>query len=557
MLKYLPKLGNNVSYWIVFVFGLLTSFHCVGMCGGIMLTQTVKEAGLKKYSLVIPTSLYNLGRLFSYTLIGGIVGGLGQIINLSGIFKSIIPIIGGVFMIIMAINLLNIFPQLRKFNVMMPSFVAKKIIGSSGNNYSPLVIGFLSALMPCGPLQMVQLYALGTGSVFYGASVLFIFSIGTMPVLFLFGLINTLINKNHSKIILKASAVFVLILGFVMVNRGLALSGINFDIMAFVKSKNIEKTQNVSKIKDGYQVVNTSIKSDSFPVITIQKGIPVKWNLHADKNKLNDCNREIVIPSLMIGKKLNEGDNFIEFTPKETGNIDYTCWMGMIKSKIIVLDDLSEVTSKLKNNTNFAVKTKNTKEYGYVRKEAQKQTQNQETNNNSEKGENEGLKNWFQSELALDGQNGKVNKKIQTWNGWIFDRDCIGINPYCHTKDCNLMDTCYESGLGIITYIPNKEYNSYKSLDCYLNFDEESKILTKRFLGKLPKSWKSDITVKITGYEVEKIPVNIDETNVPENNKTKVDHYIKGVHINKIKAAYIDGVSINKLPIPNLVMENP
>jgi sulfite exporter TauE/SafE len=92
--------------------------------------------------------------------------------------------------------------------------------------------------MPCGPLQMVQLYALGTGSVFYGASVLFIFSIGTMPVLFLFGLINTLINKNHSKIILKASAVFVLILGFVMVNRGLALSGINFDIMAFVKSEN-------------------------------------------------------------------------------------------------------------------------------------------------------------------------------------------------------------------------------------------------------------------------------------------------------------------------------
>jgi hypothetical protein len=67
-LKYLPKLGSNTSFWLLFVVGLLTSIHCMGMCGGIMLTQTLKKkedeaASSKPKAVVLPAALYNLGRV--------------------------------------------------------------------------------------------------------------------------------------------------------------------------------------------------------------------------------------------------------------------------------------------------------------------------------------------------------------------------------------------------------------------------------------------------------------------------------------------------------------
>lgn len=78
-LKFVPELGSDASLWLLFVVGLLTSIHCMGMCGGIMLTQTVKKtenvtADSKPKIVVLPAALYNLGRVISYTLIGAIVG---------------------------------------------------------------------------------------------------------------------------------------------------------------------------------------------------------------------------------------------------------------------------------------------------------------------------------------------------------------------------------------------------------------------------------------------------------------------------------------------------
>ncbi|MBC2580408.1 sulfite exporter TauE/SafE family protein [Clostridium sp. DJ247] len=348
LLKYLPELDNNTSYALLFAFGVLTSFHCIGMCGGIAISQCVKKNELesentknKLYIWLIPSLLYNFGRVISYTLVGGIVGGLGCVISFSGMFKGIVPIIGGLFMIIMAINLLGIFRVLRRINIRMPSFVARKIY--KRNNYSPIIVGFLTGLMPCGPLQIVQLYALGTKSVFFGAVSMFFFSIGTVPLLFTFGAINTIINKKFSAIILKASAVLVLILGIVMIGRGLAIYGISMP-MQMHHEMNMSGTEAFLTVEGNLQTVTTKIKSDSFPPIIVQKGIPVKWNIKADEQDLNDCNSTITIPKFKIEKKLSTGDNLVEFTPNEEGEIVFTCWMGMIKSKITVVDDLKKHT---------------------------------------------------------------------------------------------------------------------------------------------------------------------------------------------------------------------
>jgi sulfite exporter TauE/SafE len=341
-LKFFPELGRDASFGLLFVLGVLTSFHCIGMCGGIAISQAIRngtsgeENGRRAW--LVPSMLYNAGRVIAYTVVGGIVGGLGQAISFSGVWKGIVPIFGGVFMIIMGINLLGIFPFFRRLNLRMPYFAAKKIQGK--NNYGPFFIGLLSGLMPCGPLQIVQLYALGTRSAIFGALSMFAFSLGTVPVLFAFGALNSFINKKHAGRILKVSAVLVIILGVAMIGRGLALSGVWIRMPENVSAVEF----GIARIDGNIQTVATSIQSGGYPPIVVQKGIPVRWIIKADADNLNGCNNAITIPRYNIDKKLVEGLNVVEFTPWEEGDVAYSCWMGMIKSKITVVSDIAKLS---------------------------------------------------------------------------------------------------------------------------------------------------------------------------------------------------------------------
>ena len=82
---------NNASYAVLFIAGLLTSIHCVGMCGGIMLSQTVNNESDNKLQAMMPALYYNAGRVISYTVLGAIMGAVGSVFSLS--FKSIISFI--------------------------------------------------------------------------------------------------------------------------------------------------------------------------------------------------------------------------------------------------------------------------------------------------------------------------------------------------------------------------------------------------------------------------------------------------------------------------------
>ncbi len=343
MLKNLPRLGKGTGFGLLFVLGILTSFHCLGMCGGIVISQTIVDNARIQKSRTrgwfYPSLLYNSGRVTAYTSVGAIIGGVGQAITFIGIWKGIVPFIGGLFMIIMGVNLLDIFPFLRHLNLSLPSFAFKKI---RSNRYGPFFVGILNGLMPCGPLQIVQLYALSTGSVVFGASSMFCFAMGTVPLLFSFGALSAKLNKKHTSGILKISAILVIILGMVMMGRGLALSG----IVTFRAGNVVSAYTHISHIEGNIQTVTTSIQSDGFPAIMVQKAIPVRWIMKADRDNLNGCNNAITIPKLKIDKKLQVGENLIEFIPRETGVISYTCWMGMIKSKITVVEDITKLKFK-------------------------------------------------------------------------------------------------------------------------------------------------------------------------------------------------------------------
>ena len=76
-------------------------------------------------------------------------------------------------------------------------------------------------------------------------------------------------------------------------------------------------------------------------VITVQAGVPVKWTIHVDEKKLTGCNNAIVIPAYGLRVELQTGDNLVAFAPEEPGTVAFSCWMGMIRSTITVVESLA------------------------------------------------------------------------------------------------------------------------------------------------------------------------------------------------------------------------
>lgn len=341
-IDFLPVIDASMSYGVLFVVGLLTSLHCVAMCGGINLSQCVSSAvDGGRFAKLKPSLMYNGGRVISYTVIGGIVGALGSVISFSGVSRGIVAVIAGLFMVIMGLNMLDVFPWLKKITPRISGRFFRKMQSGRGNR-GPFYVGLLNGLMPCGPLQAMQLYALGTGSFAAGALSMFLFSMGTVPLMFGFGALSSMLSKRFTHRMMKVSAVLVIALGVIMANRGLTLSGFSLPSLPLGRSGNAGGG-NVAVVQNGVQVVTTRLYSGRYEPITVQKGIPVKWIIKARKEDLNGCNNEIIIPAFNKSVKLAPGDNLIEFTPAETGTFAYSCWMGMIRSKIVVVDDIDNI----------------------------------------------------------------------------------------------------------------------------------------------------------------------------------------------------------------------
>jgi len=167
---------KGATYFVLFVVGVLTSIHCVGMCGGIMLSQSINNDSKSKFDSIKPAFYYNAGRVVSYTILGGIVGALGSALSLSISTKAGVQIFTGLFMIIMGLNMSG-FSIFRKLNIKLPWSACSV----KRKPKTPFLVGVLNGFMPCGPLQTMQLYALGTGSAFKGALAMLVFSLGTVP----------------------------------------------------------------------------------------------------------------------------------------------------------------------------------------------------------------------------------------------------------------------------------------------------------------------------------------------------------------------------------------
>lgn len=164
----IPTIDSNITYGMLFLIGVLTSIHCISMCGAINLLECYST---DRNEIFRRPFLYNLGRVISYSVIGGIVGLIGSVISINYIINGIVMIIASIFMLLMALEMMGIL------RLKMPRFKGYK---TKSNN--PFIIGLINGLIPCGPLQAMQVYALGTGSFVSGFLAMGLFALVTFSI---------------------------------------------------------------------------------------------------------------------------------------------------------------------------------------------------------------------------------------------------------------------------------------------------------------------------------------------------------------------------------------
>ncbi|MDQ5928214.1 MAG: uncharacterized protein QG633_652 [Patescibacteria group bacterium] len=231
----LQKLGivnlinaSEVSYGTTFLVGLIASIStCMAVVGGLVLSMSANFA--KEGDSIRPQILFHVGRLVSFFILGGVIGALGSAFQLGAAGTFIVGLIVAVVLLILGINLLDVFPWFKKLQPTLPSFVGKHIHGLKNMNHvlTPLIIGVATFFLPCGFTQSMQIYALTTGTFWSGAMTMFVFALGTLPVLALLSFSSLGIHKKaQSGVFFKTAGLVVIFFGILNLITSLVAAGV-------------------------------------------------------------------------------------------------------------------------------------------------------------------------------------------------------------------------------------------------------------------------------------------------------------------------------------------
>lgn len=191
-----PEISTQLSYGMIFIVGLITGLHCIGMCGSFVISYTVKDAE-QGYSPYLSHALYGFGKTLSYALFGAAFSLLGSVISITPFIKGISIFLAGMFLVLFGLNMLNVFSVLRRVRFKQPEALTRYALKKRKKAHSPFFIGFFSGfLLGCGPLQAMYIMAAGNAAPLEGAKFLALFGLGTLPALLSFGMIAHLLSEK-------------------------------------------------------------------------------------------------------------------------------------------------------------------------------------------------------------------------------------------------------------------------------------------------------------------------------------------------------------------------
>jgi len=331
-----PDISQHLSLWLIFILGLVTGFHCIGMCGAFVVSYATAATRAGRSAIGAHLS-YALGKTVSYSAIGALFGAVGAVIAFTPLLRGAAGVVAGLFLIVFGLNMLGLFKPLRRFRLGLPAPLEHWVHHEAGVSHQPFVIGLLNGLMiACGPLQAMYVMAAGTGSAVEGAKMLLAFGLGTLPVMLAFGAVASMLSSAVTHRLLRASGLIVVALGAVMINRGLILTGWGVDLGAIVSR--FERVEAPPPVAGPMQTIRMEANGLGYEPsrFTLTKGVGVEWII--DATEITECNKRIVVPVLGLEFDLKPGRQTVRFTPMQRGVIPWSCWMGMMRGQFDVVE---------------------------------------------------------------------------------------------------------------------------------------------------------------------------------------------------------------------------
>jgi len=219
---------QTVNILTIISIAFLGSFgHCIGMCGGIVLAySTIKiNPSSSKVAQGVSHLLYSLGRVLTYTVLGAMFGALGGVVVFSNNANGILLIFAGIVMSFAGLSLMG---KIKFLILIEHSFSSSPIykkafksILNSKSNLSFFILGMLNGLLPCGFVYFFAITAASTADVFYGALVMFIFGLSTIPAMFGLGFLTSLTSATSFRnMMMSLSSVAVMLYGAYTIYSG-------------------------------------------------------------------------------------------------------------------------------------------------------------------------------------------------------------------------------------------------------------------------------------------------------------------------------------------------
>jgi sulfite exporter TauE/SafE/copper chaperone CopZ len=219
--------GGKVTYGTAFVIGIIASLStCMAVVGGLLLSMSATFA--KEGDKIKPQLMFHGGRLISFFILGGVIGAIGSAFTLSTTATFVLGILIGVVMLILGINLLDVFPWAKKLQLSMPKFIGKRAHGISNLNHTltPLLVGIATFFLPCGFTQSMQLYTLTTGNFLNGGLTMLSFALGTLPILALISFSSfSITNSKKSGVFFKSAGLIVILFAIFNLINALVVIG--------------------------------------------------------------------------------------------------------------------------------------------------------------------------------------------------------------------------------------------------------------------------------------------------------------------------------------------
>jgi sulfite exporter TauE/SafE/copper chaperone CopZ len=311
--------SQELSLGLVVAYGAVSSLHCIGMCGSLALTASLGQSHQRT-----PRALmYQSGRLISYTLSGLILGWLGQTLTISPLFKNVLLLVAGMWMILLALSMGGMV----RFK--LPQWRPKGLKGHHG----AFVVGLLNALMPCGSLQTMQVLALSTGNPLTGAGLMLVFGLVTAPALGLMQWLAGRLSNLRGRWVQQLTAVIVLAMGFQILGQSpLVATAVS------ALSEPFKSETKLAPMVDGAQEIHLTIVNGKYVLSadTVKVNVPIRIVFDGYENSMG-CANPLYIPWGMLKVDIRSNPDPIVLTPKETGKFWIRCWMDMVRIAINVI----------------------------------------------------------------------------------------------------------------------------------------------------------------------------------------------------------------------------